>query len=270
MRNLWLLLQRNAFALAFIALMALSLSVLFRNSGAARSSWYRQTGSIASRVEQQRSQWSNYLHLSEQNTRLARENAALRSRLLSMEITGDWRVDSLRGWGVREGTLIKGPDGTPHSFALASPGEDGAISPGMGVLAGGSAYGTVEDVGEAHCRILTLMHAASHWSCRIGRNGPVASLNWDGKDMGRLLLEDVPRHVMAEAGDTVFTSGYDLRFPPGIPMGFVLSTDRTSGADFVSIDVDPAVDFRTTRYIDIILSRSDSERVELALPQDLP
>ena len=105
MRNLWLLLQRNAFALAFIALMSVSLSVLFRNSGAARSSWYRQTGSVASRVEQQRSQWSNYLHLSEQNTELARENALLRSRLLSMEITGDWQVDSLRGWEVREGSL---------------------------------------------------------------------------------------------------------------------------------------------------------------------
>ena len=42
MRNLWLLLQRNAFTLAFIALMAVSLSVLLRNDGAARSSWFRK------------------------------------------------------------------------------------------------------------------------------------------------------------------------------------------------------------------------------------
>ena len=270
MRNLWLLLQRNAFPLAFIALMAVSLSVLFRHNGAARSSWFQRTGVISSRIEQQRSQWSSYLHLAEQNAELARENAELRSRLLSMDMVAGWQEDSLRGWTVLSGDLIKGPDGLPFSYALARPGADQSVQPGMGVLSGGAAYGTVEDVGDAHSRILTLLHGAAAWSCRIGRNGPVASLAWDGADMNTLELKDVPRHVMTGPGDSIFTSGYDLRFPPDILMGTVLSTDRESGSDFIGVKVTPAVPFTSARHIEFIRSENDSERVELTQPPAMP
>ena len=138
MRNLWLLLQRNAFFLAFIALLAVSLSVLFQHNGAARSTWFSRTGSVHSKVEQQRHQWSNYLRLAEQNTSLAEENAELRARLLSMEMETGWEEDTLRGWTVHSGMLVKGPDGAPLSLSLATPGQDKAIEAGMGVLAGGA------------------------------------------------------------------------------------------------------------------------------------
>jgi rod shape-determining protein MreC len=268
MRNLWLLLQRNAFFLAFIALLAVSLSVLFRHNGAARSTWFSRTGSVHSKVEQQRHQWSNYLRLAEQNTSLAEENAELRARLLSMEMETGWEEDTLRGWTVHSGMLVKGPDGAPLSLSLATPGQDKAIEAGMGVLAGGAAFGTVEEVGEAHSRILTLLHGAASWSCRIRRGGPVVSLGWDGVDFERLQLVDVPRHIQAQRGDSIFTSGYDLRFPPDILMGTVLESRRTSGADFISISVKPAVDFLSVRHLEFIQHRSDSERVALAAPPE--
>ena len=66
MRNLWLLLQRHAFLLAFVALMGLSLSVLVRHDGSARSSWFAATGGLSAAVEGQRLQWSDYLQLAEQ------------------------------------------------------------------------------------------------------------------------------------------------------------------------------------------------------------
>ena len=130
MRNLWLLLIRNAFTLAFIALMAVSLSVLFRNDGAARSSWFRQTGAISYAIDSQRNGWSNYLKLAEQNAKLAEENADLRSRLLSMDLVASWNEDSVRHWTVRRGMLIKGPDGKPRSPSIATPGRDGGIETG--------------------------------------------------------------------------------------------------------------------------------------------
>lgn len=264
MRNLWLLLQRNAFSLAFIALMAVSLSVLLRNDGAARSSWFQQTGSVSYMIDKQRHGWSNYLRLAEQNAELAEENADLRSRLLSMDLAMEWQEDTVRHWTVRSGMLIKGPDGKPRSSSLATPGRDGGIETGMGVLSGGAAFGTVEEIGEAHCRILTLMHTGTSWSCRIGRLGPVASLGWDGVDMGLLQLRDVPRHVQAQRGDTVFSSGYDLRFPPDVIMGTVFDVERQSGADFMSVTVVPAADFTASRHLEFLAHQADSERTALS------
>ena len=264
MRNLWLLLQRNAFTLAFIALMAVSMTVLLRNDGAARSSWFQQTGTVSYMIDNQRQSWSNFLRLAEQNAELAEENAELRSRLLSMDLAQAWEEDTVRHWKVRSGMLIKGPDGKPRTPSIATPGRTGGVEPGMGVLSGGAAFGAVEEVGEAHCRILTLMHSGTSWSCRIGRDGPVASLGWDGVDMGLLQLKDVPRHVQAERGDSIFTSGYDLRFPPDVLMGTVFETERQSGADFMLVSVVPAADFRASRHLEFLVHQADSERTMLS------
>ena len=270
MRNLWLLLQRNAFALAFIALMGVSLSVLVRNNGAARSGWFQATGSVHARIADQRSQWSDYLHLAEQNEALARENAELRSQLLSMDMSARWEEDTLRGWDVLSGLLVQGPDGKPMTLSLAEPGALDGVSPGMGVLAAGAAFGTVEDVGPSHSRIITLLHGEAVWSCRLGRNGPVVSLGWDGAAIDVLQLQDVPRHVTAEPGDSIFTSGFDLRLPGDVLMGTVLGTERTSGADFVTVTVRPAVDFNAVRHLEFIRNEADSERVVLSSPIPTP
>ena len=111
MRNLWLLLQRNAFLLTFLLLLAVSFGVLVRHDGSARSSWFRTTGGLAAGVEGQQQQWRDYLELAEKNAALAEQNAQLRSQLLSMERESGWRMDAGSGWSVATGRLIKGPDG---------------------------------------------------------------------------------------------------------------------------------------------------------------
>ena len=179
MRNLWLLLQRNAFLLTFLLLLGVSFGVLVRHDGSARSSWFQTTGGLAAGVEGQQQQWRDYLELAEKNAALAEQNAKLRSQLLSMERDGQWHQDDGSGWNVTTGMLIKGPDGLARSMALGTPGTDGGLSIGMGVLSNGVAIGTVVDVGERYSRILPMLNTAGTWSCRVGRTGPVVPLQWD-------------------------------------------------------------------------------------------
>ena len=270
MRNLWLLLQRNAFLLTFLLLLGVSFGVLVRHDGSARSSWFRTTGGLAAGVEGQQQQWRDYLELAEKNAALAEQNAKLRSQLLSMERDGQWHQDDGSGWNVTTGMLIKGPDGLARSMALGTPGTDGGLSIGMGVLSNGVAIGTVVDVGERYSRILPMLNTAGTWSCRVGRTGPVVPLQWEGRDADRYTLSDVPRYTPAEVGDTVFTSGFDLLFPDGIPVGTVHSSRQSSGSDFKTVSVVPLVDIASVRHLEYIRNRSDSERTVLAQPLPQP
>ena len=270
MRNLWLLLQRNAFFLAFAFLMALSLMVLIQNDGSARSSWFRATGGVVSVVGNQQQQWTNYLQLSDQNAALADENAQLRSRILSMELSGAWREDSTNGWQVKTGWLVKGPDGRPRTMALGTPGSDEDIRIGTGVLATGTAFGTVVDLGDHHARILPLLNTAGTWSCRLGKNGAVAPLSWDGVDPNKLILKDVPRYVKWTAGDTVYTSGFDLKFPEGISVGTVIEEVPEPGSEFKTIHVAPMLDLKSVRHIEFVQNASDSVRSALSQPIPAP
>ena len=270
MRNLWLLLQRNAFLLTFLLLLAVSFGVLVRHDGSAQSSWFRTTGGLAAGVEGQQQQWRDYLELAEKNAALAEQNAELHSRLLSMQREGGWRLDANSGWSVATGRLVKGPDGHSRSMALGLPGADGGLTVGMGVLSAGVAIGTVVDVGERYTRILPLMNTAGTWSCRIGRDGTVVPLTWDGDDRNRFTLSDVPRYARAEPGDTVFTSGFDLLFPDGVPIGTVESSQLSSGANFKSVVIGPLVDIGKVRHIEYVRHAADSERTVLSQPLPSP
>ena len=270
MRNLWILLHRHAFLLAFIALLGFSLSVLVRNDGSARSSWFAATGGLSAAVEGQRLKWSDYLQLGERNAQLNAENAQLRSRLLSMELAGVWTPDTAFGWGARAGELVKAPNGTPTAMALAVPGSRAGIRIGDGVLAKGVAFGTVVDVGERYTRILPLLNAAGTWSCRVGQEGNVAPLTWNGSNPSRLQLSDVPRYATVQTGDTIFTSGFDLRFPEGIPVGTVHRIVQGSGDDFQTLEVAPLVDFTSARHLEFISAQGAEERNALAQPLAQP
>jgi len=269
MRNLWLLLQRHAFLLAFVALLGLSMTVLVRHDGSARSSWFAATSGTTAAFEEQRRQWSDYLQLAERNAVLAEENAALRSQLLSLELSGTWQADSSRGWRSRTGSLIKAPDGLATTMALASPGASDSIRIGDGVLASGIAFGTVVDVSEQYSRILPLLNTAGTWSCRIGRNGAVAPLRWDGRKPDLFHLSDVPRYAPANTGDTVYTSGFDLRFPEGIPIGTVVQATQ-AGSDFQEVRVQSLIDFRSARHVEFLSAIGASEREAMAQPLDAP
>ena len=222
MRNLWLLLQRHAFLLAFVALMGLSLSVLVRHDGSARSSWFAATG--GSPLPEKANACSGRTTSNSPNRMPTSqpENARLRSQLLSMEMAGTMdratrhrvaRTARFIGQGARMG--FRPP------WRWARPGDRQHPS-ATAVLSNGVAIGTVVDVGERFTRILPMLNTAGTWSCRIGRNGAVAPSNWDGRDASRFQMSDVPRYASAEAGDTIYTSGFDLRFPDGIPVGTVL------------------------------------------------
>ena len=270
MRNLWLLLQRNAFLLTFLFLMAVSVGVLVRHDGSARSSWFRTTGAVAAGVEGQQRQWKDYLELAEQNQRLADENAQLREQLLAREWTADTPEGDLQGWSVKTGTLIKGPDGKPRTMAVAQPGSEAGIVPGMGVLAHGTAFGTVLDAGEHHVRILPILNTGGTWSCRLGRQGAIAPLTWDGRDAATLTLKDVPRYAQVTPGDTVFTSGFDLLFPADLPVGIVSAGEAAGGSDFRAVRVTPILDPTSVRHLEFIRHRADSERTVLAQPLPAP
>lgn len=270
MRNLWTFLQRNAFLLAFLFLMAVSLGVLVRNDGSARSSWFRTTGAVAAGVEGQQRRWQDYLELAEQNQRLADENAQLREQLLARDATADATEDTLRGWAVKTGTLIKGPDGKPRTMAVGQPGSNAGIVPGMGVIAHGMAFGTVLDAGVDHVRILPILNTGGTWSCRLGQTGTVAPLTWDGRDPQSLTLNDVPRYAEIQPGDTVFTSGFDLRFPADVPVGIVTAYEAAGGSDFRAVQVAPILDPASVRHLEFVRHRADSERTVLAQPLPVP
>ena len=85
------------------------------------------------------------------------------------------------------------------------------------------------------------------------------SLVWDGKSPYYAILEEMPRHVKFEKGDTIVTSGYSAVFPEGIQVG-IIDEQLNSGADnFFSLKVKLLTDFTQLSNVRVLKNNMKQE-----------
>ena len=84
-------------------------------------------------------------------------------------------------------------------------------------------------------------------------------LTWDGVTMDGAVLKEIPLQYKYSPGDTVWTSGNSMLFPPDIPLGIAGSSKVVNGA-VNEIQVDLFQNFSALRYVTIV---SNSGREEI-------
>lgn len=104
------------------------------------------------------------------------------------------------------------------------------------------------------------MNADLNISARLGRNGAVGPLAWDGKTSTGAVLKEIPLQSRFEEGDTVYTSGFSSIFPPDIPLGRVKEAKVVNGATY-DIKVQLFQGFNDLRYV-IVATNTEREEIE--------
>ena len=102
-------------------------------------------------------------------------------------------------------------------------------------------------------------------SARLGNEGAVGPLTWDGVTMDGAVLSEIPLQYKYAPGDTVWTSGYSSLFPPDIPLGIAGSSRVVNGA-VNEIEVDLFQNFSALRYVTVV---SNSGREEILYLENL-
>lgn len=206
-----------------------------------------------------------HFRLESQNDSLMLENARLRSELMLYK-----EAEA----GAREGlaavlpsdaqfvyipaTVVKMTVGTAHNHIILNKGsEDGVVS-GSGIITDKGVVGIVSIVDRHYSYGLTLMNGDVRVSAKVGGQGIVAPLFWDGLSSRGARLGDIPPHYSIEPGDTVRTSGYSSIFPAGVPIGVTSDTHSVDGST-VRVDVELFQDFSNLHYVTIVGNRDKAE-----------
>ena len=211
----------------------------------------------------------NYFMLAEQNEDLARENFELSRQLEHYRnMFPEEDAKAVKGksgemFSYIPAKIVKISRNSQHNYIILNKGFEDGVEPNSGIVTSNGVVGIVDAVDRHYSYGLTLMNTKVSVSARLGRDGLVAPLVWDGVRMDGALFKNVPVQTGVNLGDTVSTSGISDIFPGDIPLGVVVGS-RTIDGVVREAEVKLFQNFSALRYVTVVCNsgREEIERLE--------
>ena len=259
-------------AATFILLEVAALQLLYRNAELQRLWVARAAHGVMGTVWGSTQAISNYFSLKRTNEDLVLENQQLREELEGLRAGAHaFRVDSLgvargriRGFDYIPAEVIKISRNKQHNYMILNKGFEDGIQEKSGIITRSGVVGIVDAVSAHHAYAFSFQNSDISISGRLGDEGATGLLIWDGVRSNGAILQEVPLQYKYEVGDTVYTSGHSLVFPPDIPLGLAGEAKVINGATN-EIRVDLFQDFTAIRYVTVVHNTAFDEVEDFGL-----
>lgn len=259
----------NAAIFIFLEVAALN---MLRHNGEVQNTWISKGVHAVMDVLWGGSQRvSDYFSLGKINEALAQENFDLKMRLAELEEAvpegkeaagASAENTTAGGYSYIHAEIAKISNNTQHNYMIIGKGYEDGVTEGSGVITSKGAVGVIDAVSSRYSYARSFRNHEMNISARLGKEGAVGPLSWDGKSSNGAILKEIPHHVEFQPGDTVFTSGFSSIFPPDIPLGYVGEAKIVNGATY-EIKVTMFEDFGALRYVMVVENPDRKEIREL-------
>jgi hypothetical protein len=211
-----------------------------------------------------------YFSLKDENQKLANDNFILMQKLQKYEnIQAKEKLNSLienismrPQFSYMPVTIVKVSKNKQHNYLILGQGEDNGVKAKSGIITVDGVLGIVNAVGKHYSYAVSIQNTELCVSARIGNEGAIGPLVWDGKTSTGAILQAIPLQYKFSPGDTVYTSGYSSIFPPDIPLGIAGESRIVNGATY-DIKVKLFKDPGTVRYAIVVRNLGTPEIEEL-------
>lgn len=206
----------------------------------------------------------SYLGLRQENERLALENMELYSQIQRIESEFPRQNDvwASRGYDFEylPASVVSKSRNSQHNYVIVDRGLMDGVKEGDGIITPKGVIGIIQSSSQKFSSAITFTNTKLSVSARLGRDGFVGNLAWDGHGTDQAILSGIPLHAKFEVGDTVYTSGHSSVFPAGIPLA-VVESSKVRGGSSAEIKVKLLEDMGCIRYV-MIVKNNDREEVE--------
>lgn len=258
---------------------------LIRKNGEIQDRWFAKGGqAVRAFVWGTTEKWSDYFSLGAVNDSLAMRNVEMAERLaycnalldssgMVTATMSDKLYRTFRSSGGKDlqeryrfipAKIVKISDNSQHNYLIINKGEEEGVEVGDGIITTKGVAGIVESVSRHYSCAMSLKNYNVNISARLGTDGPVGSLRWDGKRGDYAVLSEIPQHISLNKVDTVYTSGFSFIFPENIPLGTTTEAKIKGGATY-DIKVKLFEDFSRLRYVAVV---KDLDRKEVSGLED--
>tara|TARA_Y100000589_G_scaffold288707_1_gene290290 strand:- start:372 stop:1208 length:837 start_codon:yes stop_codon:yes gene_type:complete len=267
--NILEILKRFHFQILFAALLLLAIILTIQQKNYHRTKFINSANFISGGIYSSINNLEEYLNLKEINSDLQIENAFLRSNLLSSlkRINGNYYQfnDTLyrQKYVYRIADVISNGYSSPSNYVTLNMGSNDGIIEEMGVISPSGVVGIVGAVSKNYSTVISFLHPKTVISCKLKSNGVSGLLQWNGGDISKAQIKDIPITTRISEGDSVLTSGYSSVFPGGIFIGKIKSFNKDLESQTQRITVDLNIDFTSLNKVYIVENLYKNELDEL-------
>jgi rod shape-determining protein MreC len=202
----------------------------------------------------------HYGDIKDENARLRAQNAELQGKVLQAQDAERERQSLLDQQNLSYAGDIppvraRVVETSASNFELTveiDKGTSDGVGKGMPVVSGSGLVGKVVEASRKRATVLLLSDSSFSVGIRLSASGDVGVA--DGTGAHRLLnVRLIDPGTKVAKGEVVVTSGLQQSvFPPGIPIGTVVSARTPAGALQQEVTVEPAVDLRRLEFLTVL------------------
>lgn len=260
--------------LLFVLLEVLAIGLIVSNNSPQGAAFFNSSNAVTGSVLKTRSDVVDFFSLAEDNEALLVENAALLEHLKTLNSIPDSMTIQLDSaleaqYTFKGARIISNSLRFSQNHITLNKGSKDGVKPGMGVFNEEGVIGRVKSVSENYSVAFSLLNTEFKLSSKIKTNNSFGTTKWDGKDSKRSKLQYVPRHVTANPGDTIVTTGFSAVFPEGIIIGIIESVDQGQDPNFLDIVITLSTDFSKAHYVYLVENNRLDEIDSLHVNSDI-
>ncbi len=241
MRNFLLFLSKYNAILLFVILEVISFFLIVNYNNRQKEIFLYSSNLLVGKINQKRTELSNYLDLEEQNNKLKSENALIfqnyfNSRYYKTD-NPEIKDSSLNDFKIVSASICNKSVTHRNNRYTLDKGTNSGIKKGMGVISAKGIVGVVRKANEEFSSVIPLINTISRTSVMVKGKGYFGILKWQPYDYKKSMLEEIPKHANISRGDTLITSGFSTVFPKGIVVGTIDEIELNRGSNYYDITV---------------------------------
>lgn len=241
MQRIIYFLIRNKDFILFLSLLFICLSINISYNEYNKSRFLNSSNTLFSHLYNTKFTISKYFNLEYQNKILTEENRKLRLILYN---TNENKVDQFEkvNFDVTSVSVIKNSYSYSNNFITIDSGKKDSIDIDNGVISSNGVVGIIDKTTYNYSRFISILNTNFLLNAKFKNSNYFGILSWDGININKVQLKDVPKQAEVSIGDTIVTGGNSLIFPKGIPVGYVDSYKLDNSENYLELEIKLATD----------------------------
>lgn len=243
MQQIIYFITKNSTKLLFLLLLVVSLYLTVQTHSYHQSQMLHSANFVSGTIYEKTNSITEYLHLKDENDRLAEENAKMKQILYNSQLIIDStfavnpEIRFAQDYKLFQAKIIKNSFYKKDNYLTIKGGKVNGVKKDMGVINSKGVIGIVENVSKNYATVQSLLNTNTKISAKISNTNHFGTITWDGKNAGYVQLMDIPKLAALRKGDSIVTGGISTIFPENVPVGLVDKVFTSKNSNFYTISV---------------------------------